>query len=345
VKLGLLVNPIAGIGSELAWKGTDDIDKAWNYAKELTIRPSTKIVNRIKHILKDHEVYSTSITPEIGKVVYEMNIPSSRNDTLIAAKSLINHDIELLIFVGGDGTARDLVSTVGEIPVLGIPSGVKIFSGCFVHKPEDLKKVLDNWNGTVSEVEILDLDENEYRQGITQSKLYGTVRVPKVSEIQQGKIGGGSIDDEITFEMFALRIAEQGWLNGVILVGPGSTTKKIFEHLGKKKTLLGVDIFENGQLIIEDATTQQIQTLKIDEIWITPIGNQGHIFGRGNRQITAETIAKVKKKNIKVFATPEKIDKLEVLYIDTGDSEIDNYLQGYIKVYTGYATSVVRKVN
>jgi len=159
-----------------------------------------------------------------------------------------------------------------------------------------------------------------------------------------GKMSWAGAEGE-TFRLIAQRIEEEGWLDQTLVIGPGSTMRNIFRELGLELSLLGVDVCQQGKLLLVDATQQQLDELAVDEIWITPIGNQGHILGRGNRQISASLIKKVGRSGIRVFATPEKIRQTPVLYVDTGDTDLDNQLRGYISVIVGYFEEILRKVD
>ncbi len=342
-RAGLLVNPIAGVGAELAWKGTDEVEKAWDAVKQGAKQPYKEILTRIDLSLLPLEWLVTSLTPSIGEVVFEMPERSTREDTIRAAEVFKTREVDLIVFIGGDGTARDIAEVAGSTPILGIPGGVKIFSGVFIHRPEDVVS-LSRWTGESMEVEILDLDEEAYRQGHATQKLFGTVRVPVIDTLQKSKEGWGGVSDQRVLEMIAERILDNNWLDGLIAVGPGGTTHSIFTHLELPKTLLGVDVYDHGERILEDATASELEKISLDEIWITPIGRQGHIFGRGNKQLTPRVIRKVGKKNIRVLATPEKMQGLPELYVDTGDPELDKELKGYIKVYISYSDTIVRKI-
>ena len=343
-KFGFLVNPIAGVGAELAWKGTDDVQRAWKVVEKGAKQPALSTVLRLDLKRLDAEFFVTSLTPDIGTVVYTFPERSNRQDTIHAVKKFIGHNVDLVIFVGGDGTARDIASVSGETPIIGVPGGVKIFSGTFVHRAEDLIPSLQRWSGESMEVEVLDLDEEAYKEGHAAPKLFGITKVPVIDSLQKSKEGWGAISDQRVLEMLAERIQDNDWLDSIIAVGPGGTTHSIFMNLGLEKTLLGVDVYDHGKLLVTDATAEQLEDLPIDEIWITPIGRQGHIFGRGNKQLTATLIRKVGLSHIRIFATPEKMQGLPTLYVDTGDPNLDQELHGYVRVYISYSDSVVRKV-
>lgn len=344
--IGLLVNPVAGVGGKLAWKGTDNIERAWHVIDEGEEQPVLHIIQRIQPYLPDADWLLTSITPNFdGQVVYQMPAHSSAVHTKEAVAEFIAHGAELILFIGGDGTARDVAEVVKDkLPIIGIPGGVKIFSGCFLHTPEDISTV-GQWDGNIEEVELLDLDEEAYKQGHTIPKLFGVVKVPKITAVQVGKSGFGATEDNRTFELFAERIQKENWLSGTIIVGPGSTMYNITKNLQLEKTLLGIDVYENGKLSMQDAQGKDIEPLHIDEIWLTPIGRQGHIIGRGNKQLTPKVLAKLSLKQLRIFATPEKLLHTPELFVDTGDAELDKKYRGYVKVYTGFHDASVRKVS
>ncbi|MCD6241773.1 NAD(+)/NADH kinase, partial [Candidatus Bathyarchaeota archaeon] len=113
------------------------------------------------------------------------------------------------------------------------------------------------------------------------------------------------------------------------------------DMLGIKKTVLGVDLYQNGKVINdvnEKTLLENVKDWKNTWIIVSPIGGQGMIFGRGNQQISPEIIKRVGKEHIMVLATKSKIQRIEggCLRVDTGDSEVDEMLKGYIKVITDY---------
>ena len=277
-----------------------------------------------------------------GAVVYESPIESTAADSRNGVQAILQTQVDLIIFVGGDGTAVDIGSNVKEIPILGIPCGVKIFSPCFLHRPEELGRFISNWDLSTNEIDLLDLDEVAYRAGLAQPTLVGSARIPNTTLVQGGKVGSSS-DDTSTFQLIAERIQEEHWLQRTIAAGPGSTMRNIFLEFDVEKSLLGVDIFQNGELIEHDCTSETLLKYKVQEIWLSPIGNQGHIFGRGNRQIPASLIKTVGKENIKIFSTLAKMQETPLLYIDTGDPDLDVTLQGYYNVIVGYYEEKMRK--
>lgn len=134
---------------------------------------------------------------------------------------------------------------------------------------------------------------------------------------------------------------EEMQLNATYILGPGTTVKRIAELLRVPKTILGVDIYKNGKVILdvdERKILEAIDDWQNTWIILSPIGRQGILLGRGNQQISPEIIKRVGKRRIIVIATKSKLRDIEggVLRVDTGDAEADNMLKGYIKVVTDY---------
>ncbi len=349
LKIGVIINPVAGMGAKLAWKGTDNIEQAWELIENDHPSESYAIAKRAFKNLQDDRKYEILLTASIdglkGKIVYEMPHRSTPADTAKATEALVKNEIDLIVFVGGDGTAADVakVAFPNKIPILGVPSGVKIFSGVFLHRPEDLIVALNHWNGKTKLVDVEDLDEESYRKGTIKAKQVYATYVPLIEQVQLSKSSFWDENDTEILVSIAERIKEEKWLTGTIVVGSGTTLYEIFRNLGLEKSLLGVDIYEDGKMIKSDATYHELETINANEIWITPIGRQGHLFGRGNRQIPPQLIRKVGKQGLRIFATPTKMANTPLLFFDTGDPSLDQELRGYYKVIIGFHESVIKK--
>ncbi|MFX1435246.1 MAG: ATP-NAD kinase family protein, partial [Promethearchaeota archaeon] len=275
-------------------------------------------------------------------------------DTIRIAKTMLKKEIELLIFCGGDGTARDIYDAIDmKKPVIAIPSGVKMFSSIFALNPRAAAQLFEAFlmeNIDTEEREVLDINEDSFRQGRLDSKLYGFLKVPKIQKLIQsskdGSIIGSSVEENK--HEIALDVIEKMEDDTLYLLGPGTTVKSITDHLHLKKNLFGVDAIYNKEFIGADLNEKAI--LKLLEkygkvkIVVTPIGGQGFIFGRGNKQFTPPVIKKVGKENMIIISTKEKIRNLECLRVDTGDFEIDKSLKGLVKVITGYKQEMIKKV-
>jgi len=134
------------------------------------------------------------------------------------------------------------------------------------------------------------------------------------------------------------------------LIGSGSTTAEIMEQLSLPNTLLGVDIVYNQQLLESDADEQGILKTIQDhpaKIVVTTIGGQGHVFGRGNQQLSAKVIRQVGRENIIIIATNEKLRSLDKrpMISDTGDVVLDKQLAGLYSVVTGYQQKTLYRLS
>ncbi|MHA1239137.1 MAG: ATP-NAD kinase family protein [Candidatus Odinarchaeia archaeon] len=366
-KLGLIINPIAGMGGSVGLKGTDGEE---TLIKALKLGASPKANLRAKEALselikiKDHIIVVTygrsmgeNICKELGFKVevvgYPKNEKTTADDTINAALKIISKNVTLLLFCGGDGTAVDVLKAVDlKLPVLGIPAGVKMHSAVFAVSPKAAGKLaLKFLTGglPVKEMEVMDVDEYSFRRGIVSAELIGYMLVPyEEAFIQGAKVGSPqTLDDQINKESIATRIVEEMEPDVFYILGPGTTIKAIGDKLKIDKTLLGVDIVLNGKLIVKDANERQIldtiDNMKA-KIIVTPIGNQGFIFGRGNQQISPQIIRKVGIENILIVSTIHKLLTLKCLRIDTGDSNLDREFPKYMRVITGYSEERVVKV-
>ena len=271
--------------------------------------------------------------------------PTSAQDTQNAAKLM--RDLDLLIFVGGDGTACDIIDAVGkEIPLLGVPAGVKMYSAVFAATPREAAFVTNRFikGLPVAEREVLDIDEDAFRKGQLKVSLKGYALVPDDNAIQESK----SFLDESDDAKEAIAAWVSDMLDGVAVIGGGSTTFTLKKMLGVQGTLLGIDIFKDRKLLAKDATENEIldhlEDVKKAQIIISPLGGQGFIFGRGNEQISPEVIRRVGITNILILSTPEKLRGIPCLRVDTGDAQLDTELSGFREVYTGFKRKKLMKV-
>jgi predicted polyphosphate/ATP-dependent NAD kinase len=301
----------------------------------------------------EDEAKEAGLDPTVIGSIERGNTDSA--DTKNAAKEMLGLKVDLILFAGGDGTARDICEAVdGKVPVIGIPSGVKIHSAAFAINPEkagDLTVKSLREDLPLREAEVMDIDEQAFRHGRVSAKLYGYLQVPyEGSLVQYAKIGSaGTEDEEYQKNVIAAYVVSQMKDDHFYIIGPGSTTKPIGDELGIEKTLLGVDVVNKGKMITKDANESQLLKLiegKKVKIIVTAIGGQGYIFGRGNQQISPEVIRKVGRTNIIILATKNKLNSLigKPLLVDTGDEEVDEILTGYMKVIVGYGEEVVKKI-
>jgi predicted polyphosphate/ATP-dependent NAD kinase len=367
-KLALIVNPIAGMGGRVGLKGTDGVDTL-EKARELgavSTSPARAVdaLKRLIHLkdsidlmtypheMGEDEAREAGLDPVvIGSVT---SGATSSQDTKRAAKEMEDLGVDLILFAGGDGTARDVYESInGRVPALGIPTGVKIQSGVFAINPAragDLAaKFLTGEGMKLRELEVMDIDEEAYREDRLSAKLYGYLKVPfQETVIQSSKEASGG-SEEIAMEAIASEVVEGMDDEHLYIIGPGTTTRPIAQLIGVEKTLLGVDVVKGGELVASDVNEDRLLELIEGEkakIIVTVIGGQGFVFGRGNQQISPRVIRRVGRENVIIVATPEKLAALKgkTLLVDTGDPEVDEMLSGYHKVVTGYARRAVYKI-
>ncbi|MEJ6473295.1 ATP-NAD kinase family protein [Pseudoalteromonas piscicida] len=363
-KLGLIINPLAGLGGSVALKGSDGNDTA---QQALALGAEPRANQRAKTALTQllghrDQIEIFTVNGEMGErtatelgfnthVVYRTNSPATTpEDTEAAAQLLKQQGVDLLLFAGGDGTARNICHALGDdCPALGIPAGCKIHSGVYAITPKAAGRVVEllvtGELVSIGEADVMDIDEAAFREGTVRAKRYGEMQVPTELRYVQAVKNGGKESDELVLADIAAYVVSEMEEDHTYIMGSGSTVAAVMEEMGLENTLLGVDVVKDQTLIAQDQTAQQLLALADgnSKLVITLIGGQGHIFGRGNQQLSPELIKKVGKDNIILIATKSKLKALNgrPLIADTGDEQLDESLAGFIKVITGFNDHVM----
>lgn len=366
-KLGLIINPVAGLGGSVALKGSDGAQTA---AKAIELGAQPKANSRTKAALEillpyKEQLVIYTVNGEMGEqtakalgfnveVVYNTDAVTTPDDTESAAQVLKNADVDLVLFAGGDGTARNICHAIEDtVPVLGIPAGCKIHSGVYAITPKAAGRVVEMLvKGelvTLADADVMDIDEDAFRKGTVKAKRFGEMQIPSEVRYVQAVKNGGKETDELVLSDIAAYVVSEMDEDTLYIMGSGSTVEAIMEEMGLENTLLGVDLIKDQTLVGQDLTAADLLELthkKNTQLVITLIGGQGHIFGRGNQQLSPALIRAIGKENIIVVATKTKLQALNnrPLICDTGDNELDDELTGYIKVTTGFNDHIMYAV-
>jgi len=366
-RLGIIVNPFAGIGGALALKGSDG---AQIREKALAMGAEKKANEKMAKALSILDALSGQVTVltasgDMGETVcaslgipceviyHAPEVQTEDEDSEYAAKAMVEAGVDLLLFAGGDGTARDICRVVGEaIPVLGVPAGCKIHSGVYCVSPAAAGQVVSQMIAgelvSVMDAEVRDIDEDAFRGGKVIAKHYGEMRVPaELTYVQAVKMGGKE-DEALVLDDISAYVSEimEDEPDTLFVMGSGSTVGSVMEYLGLDNTLLGVDVIKNGELVASDVTASELVELtrgKPSKVVLTVIGGQGHILGRGNQQLSPAFIRQLGKENMIVVATKQKVQALDgkPLRLDSGDPQLDEELAGAFTIITGYKDKVL----
>ena len=360
MRVGLIVNPIAGMGGSVGLKGTDG--DAYLKAVELgAVRTSHFAARRALAQIRP-DIQFTSAKFMGSEVLDYLDIPhevialSSKDtksrDTKEAAKMMADA-CDLILFCGGDGTARDILDAVGtKVPVLGIPAGVKMYSSVFAARPEDVPDIVHGFaTGYVktAEREVMDINEEDHRNGILSAKFYGIMNVPYApAAVQDCKgIYEGSNEAEEIDEVAEYIVSEMDDRT-LYIIGPGSTTGRIMERIRLTHTLLGIDAVLDGKAVGVNLNEDMLMRLLNEHgrtaLILGIIGRQGFFLGRGNKELTPAVIRKIGTENIILVSSMTKLNDLNELHVDTGDPQLDKELKGYRKVVFRYARERLLKV-
>ena len=368
-RLGLIVNPLAGMGGRVGLKGTDGRAEE---ALKLGARPSSneRAVRALKRLAASHPSMTivaahramgqdaandTGFLAELvaaspGKV-------TTAEDTIAAAREMRSRSVDLILFSGGDGTARDIFEAVGDdVPILGIPAGVKMQSGVFATSPEiageivaALAAIPDRAKAAYRASEVMDIDEDLLRQGAISPRLYGYAKVPYFPlRLQNAKARQHALD-EAAVSAAARQLAASMDRDCLYAVGAGRTAKRVIEAMGEMGTLLGTDLVEDGKIVARDANEKTIldhageRPLKLI---IGVVGGQSYVLERGNQELSPDVIRRAERDNITIIASQEKLMALpdKRLLVETGDSALDRELAGYWRVVVGPTDEMVMKM-
>ena len=393
-KLGLIVNPCAGVGGRVGLKGSDGAEVLRAALERGAVRDAPRrarlALERVARMREQVEVVTwpgemgedearaagfeprvvgslegrrsyvlceLDRTGEQPSISCEDFVLTTAADTRRAARDLLAAEVDLILFAGGDGTARNICAAVGDdVPVIGVPAGVKIHSAVYATTPAAAGDVcclfLHEHPAAVQlrECEVMDIDEEAFRENRVSAHLYGYMRVPYARGLTQSAKAGGVAGEQRALNDVATEVVAGMEPDALYILGPGTTTRTVMERLGLPKTLLGVDAVRGGALAGADLTEGQLLELAAAAprayIVVTVIGGQGHIFGRGNQQISPAVIRAAGPGNVIVIATQTKLLSLEgrPLLVDTGDPALDERLAGYAKVVTALGERTMYKV-
>ncbi len=379
-RIGILVNPDAGLGGRLGFKGTDGRAEEARLAgaKERAGPRMKETLNHVFELIKLNRCPNFELVICGGimgiewiekipfsdfKVIGEWKEKTTAEDTSKAVELLLENDVDLILYAGGDGTTRDIVEKLdllnaSETPLVGVPSGVKMYSGCFAEDTAAAAEVLVAWiNGELgfSTTEVLDMDENSYRQGEWKIDMYGEAITPasplwiQGSKHQIQAVGEDEILESLSEHITDVYLNQD---NQIIVWGAGGSLNKIAKNCGLETTLLGIDVSRGKEIIGTDLSEKELISIldknSIEKIvlLLSPMGGQGFLIGRGNLQLSPPVLRKIGIDNIRGIATPAKLLSISRIRIDTGDSTLDEEIRTkkYIKIIQGYRTIKIVKI-
>ena len=363
--VGFVVNPVAGMGGRVGLKGTDGkvSEAVARGAEPRAPDRARRAVSRLAAIAPDARL-STAADPMGERPVRDAGFDPVRvvdpfdgerpdptettaAHTARAVEAFVAGDdpVDLVVFVGGDGTAADVAATLesvdSAVPMLGVPAGVKVYSSVFAVSPEDAATVAASFSRTERR-EVMDIDEDAYREGSVHPELRAIAHVPVADDLQSSKqTASGTV--ESLAEGVAGDIRARDGEGVTFVLGPGSTVGAIKAALGFEPSPIGVDVWRDGEVVVRDGTESAILDALGTEnvIVVSPIGGQGFVFGRGNPQLSP---AVIRQCDVRIVASRTKLDDVRALRVDTDDPELDAELAGWVRVRVGKFETRMMKI-
>ncbi|MCW5954278.1 MAG: NAD(+)/NADH kinase, partial [Propionibacteriaceae bacterium] len=357
---------VAGIGGPAGLKGSDgaevqrtarergSVARAGARAAEALVGPGVAIPQPVLSAGGPMGADSLRAAGFSHRVVWEPPESTTGADTTTAVAALVAAGAGLILFAGGDGTARDVAAGAGGAPMLGVPAGVKMYSDCFAVSPAAAGRLASRWLAgepvTMRAAEVLDVDEEQLRAGRAVPQLHAVVTVPE----WRGSTQARKTATPAT-ERAQVAIAASGAVRALqpgvgYLLGPGGTTLEVARQLGLAASPLGVDVVCDGRLVLADASEAELLGYldgRPARALVTVIGGQGFVLGRGNQQLSAAVLRRLATPDpLLVVASENKLVQLSgrPLLLDTGDPQLDDDLSGYLRVITGPNTQAIYPV-
>lgn len=365
-RLGLLINPIAGLGGRVALNGSDHCvaEALQRGARAQSGIRAAEALAAMMRILGDAEIVCRD-GPMGGDIVRALSHTptivgeapvgrSCREDTHIAVRAIADHGVDLLLFAGGDGTARDIMDVAPrDLTVLGIPAGVKMFSGIFAVTPAAAGVLAASFLEKpdllrTTDADIMDADEKARAAGRLDIRLYGALRTPHHARLRQNAKAGAVPSEPVALRRLAASVVADFQPETLYLLGPGTTLAAIKSVVGIENSLFGVDAVKSehvlGRNLTEDDLLLLVKSHLHVKLVVSPLGGHGFVFGRGNQQLSPAVLQRIGRDNIILVATMTKLLSLghAELLLDTGDAKLDAELSGWHRVIVGPRQTTVR---
>jgi predicted polyphosphate/ATP-dependent NAD kinase len=368
--IGIVINPLAGLGGAVGLKGSDGSGTvAQAYARRASFDARVRALPALLQLRAAADVAHFRVITVAGAmgedscriaglearvVAWPAGSPSSSADTALACRAFIDAGVDLILFAGGDGTARDIAAVAGtDLPLIGIPCGVKMYSGVFAltaARAGEVAAQCARGPFDVHPVELLDIDEAELRADRASTRLHGHVPAPVDRTRMQASKAHMPDSGRADIDAACRQLAAEFERDTLYIVGPGTTMATLCERAGVRGTMLGVDAIANGTVVAADASEDTL--LNLLDVWpsasivVGVIGRQGCLFGRGNQPISARVLSRVARQRIEVVASVRKLLSLVDgrLFVDTGDANMDRALAGPLRIRTGANRSMVMRL-